>query len=365
VPPPRCGPLQAPQEPKTCAYNAPAEINVGIQGEIDFFASGSFIYWLPAQDNMNIALVNANNVFVPAAPEPSILGNFVDMNFKFKPGFKAGLGMNLQTDDWDGYAEYTRVHGHHQTSTNGTAGVNASVFPTWGHPFLMGDLAGGLIFQNATGRYRNHLDFVDAEMGRTYYVGKSLIFRSAWGARAAWILQSMHAHYEQRGALAFQDPANVLVAFPSVADVYQRIHSWGVGPRTGLMMDWMLGWGLRYFGSAYADILYTKYRIKDKTVLLPLLNTGALRIGNPMSVITRDRVGTLRTHLDFETGFGWGSYFDNNNWHIDLALAYGWQVFFSQNMFRHFEDNVMVGLNTAPHGDLFVQGLTATLRVDF
>jgi hypothetical protein len=73
----------------------------------------------------------------------------------------------------------------------------------------------------------------------------------------------------------------------------------------------------------------------------------------------------LRTHLDFELGFGWGSYFDNNNWHIDLSASYGWQVFFAQDMFRHFESTSYIGGNTNPHGDLFVQGLTATLRVDF
>ena len=52
--PAKCCVPQNPQEPKMCAYNAPAEINVGCQGDIDFWASGSFIYWQPSQDNMAI-----------------------------------------------------------------------------------------------------------------------------------------------------------------------------------------------------------------------------------------------------------------------------------------------------------------------
>ncbi len=202
-------------------------------------------------------------------------------------------------------------------------------------------------------------------MGRTYYVGKSLIFRSAWGARAAWILQNVHVTYENLTALKTTDPLGVVASVPGVVNIYQRSHSWAVGPRAGLCMDWMLGCGLRFFGSGYGDILYTKYKIQDKTALLPFVASTKTLPGNPVQVVTADKFGVLRTHLDFEMGFGWGSYFDNNNWHIDLSAAYGWQVFFDQNMFRHFESATYVGGNTNPHGDLFVQGLTATLRVDF
>jgi hypothetical protein len=76
-------------------------------------------------------------------------------------------------------------------------------------------------------------------------------------------------------------------------------------------------------------------------------------------------VGVVRTHLDLELGLGWGTYFDDNNWHVDLSASYGFQVFFDQNMFRHFEDDVMIGLSSVANGNLYVQGLTATARFDF
>jgi hypothetical protein len=88
-------------------------------------------------------------------------------------------------------------------------------------------------------------------------------------------------------------------------------------------------------------------------------------LGVPSYVITADRVGTVRTHLDLEMGLGWGSYFDNNNWHVDLSASYGYQVFFGQNMFRHFDSATRVGANTSQFGNLYVQGLTVTARVDF
>jgi len=378
-PPPVCKPAkccvtQAPQEPRVCAYNAPAEINVGCQGDIDIFVTGSFIYWQAMQDNMTIGLTDNNSLRLTTAgagSEPTIKGNFIESKFGFKPGFKVGLGLNLQTDDWDGYAEYTRVHGDTDTHSNGPLST-PSILATFIHPFLAQatfNLGAGQVFNTVKSSYRNNLDFVDAEMGRTYYVGRRLIFRSAWGARGAWILQNIHVRYNNITAAGTVDPALLIGSLPSEVNVYQRSHSWAVGPRAGLMMDWMLGCGFRFFGSGYGDLLYTKYKLQDKTVLLPKtagVNTAtSLIAGVPVSIITKDRPRGIRAHLDMEMGFGWGSYFDNNNWHFDLSAAYGWQVFFDQNMFRHYTSASMVASNVVPNGNLYVQGLTVTGRLDF
>jgi len=371
-PPPVCKPAkccvpQVPQPPRVCAYNAPAEINVGCVGDIDIWLSGSFIYWQVMQDNMTIGLASSSTVLDTDPLEASIKGNYIESKFKFKPGFKVGAGMNFQYDDWWGYAEYTRVHGDTDTHSNGPRkdGI-PSIFATMSHPLLQFDLiTGGQLFNTVRSSYRSNLDFIDVEMGRTYYVGTRLIFETTWGARAAWILQNIHVHYDNIALAVASDPADVLTSHPSTVDVYQRSHSWAVGPRAGLTMDWMLGCGFRFFGSGYGDLLYTKYKVQDKSVLLPKVTAGAVATGIPLSVITKDKPRGIRAHLDMEMGFGWGDYFDNNNWHFDLSAAYGWQVFFDQNMFRHFDNFRGIASSTLPHGNLYVQGLTVTARVDF
>lgn len=373
--PAKCCTPQQPMQPTNCAYNAPAEINVGCVGDIDIETSVSFLYWQPSQDNMAVGFTSSAPIGLAAAqalPQASIQGSFIDMDFDFKPGFKVGLGMNLQMDDWDGYAEYTRVHGWHSVFSNGNGPVGGvpAIFSTFSHPYLNIGQVGGMLFNTVFGSYRNNLDFVDAEMGRTYYVGKSLIFRSAFGARAAWMLQNVHVRYNNTTAAATVDASNLIVSLPSVLDVYQRAHSWGVGPRTGLMMDWMLGAGFRFFGSGYGDILYTKYKVQDKSVLMPRAAGGGgtgstARVGVPVTVNGYEKVFGLRTHLDLEMGFGWGSYFSNKNWHFDLSFAYGWQVFFDQAMFRHFTSASEIGAYTNPNGNMYIQGLTLTARLDW
>jgi len=333
-----------------------------MQCEWDFFATASFLYWQPMVDNFDVAFSDFNSPNQQLVQGLGVRGSFVEMDFDFKPGFKVAAGLNLQNDDWVAYAEYTRLHSQHHVSSSVPVS-QPSIFATWGHPSILFQI--NQIFTSVSAKYHCNLDFVDAEMERVYYVGKSLIFHSTWGGRGAWITQNMHVHYEDRGVLGSPTAAT----FPSIVDVYGRLHSWAVGPRGGLEMDWMLGEGIRFFGSSFADILYTKYKVQDKTVATALSTittfTPNLLPGQTLSFISRDKVIALRTHLDLEAGFGWGMYLDNNSWHIDLSAAYGFQVFFNQNMFQHFEDNRVLGTHLTEHGNLYVQGLTVTGRVDF
>lgn len=364
--PGKCGVLQDPPVPENPAYNAPAEVNVGLKGEIDFAVAASFVYWQPTLDHFAYAFVDQNQI--QQAPVPGIKGKYLEMDFEFKPGFQVGLGMNLPVDDWDFYAEYTRVHGNHRASSSHsgvTNGSQASILPTMGNVYLLSNNVGG-VYQTANASYTNNLDFIDAEMGRSYYVGQKLTFRSAYGLRAAWILQNVHVHYSYPSYLGgVQDQNGTFGTLQSVLDFYDRIHSWGIGPRGGLNMNWLLGRSFRFVGSGYLDVLYTRYRLKDKTSLMPTVATaGSPTLGQPAKVITRDRVAAIRTHLDLEIGLGWGRFIDQKNWHIDLLATYGFQVFFSQNMFRQYFDDVTPMVSTYS-GDLNVQGLTLTAKLDF
>ncbi|MBI3508824.1 MAG: hypothetical protein HY069_04255, partial [Chlamydiia bacterium] len=77
-------------------------------------------------------------------------------------------------------------------------------------------------------------------------------------------------------------------------------------------------------------------------------------------------LGMLREHIEFEMGFGWGSYFDNDNWYFDLSAGYTWQVFFDQNMFNSASwVNDVRPRPTQAYGNLYVNGLTVNARLDF
>jgi len=340
-------------------YNASARTDV--RGSWDVFASASFIYWQLSQDNMEVAFADtlSNAAYTT---NNQINGNLVAMDFSYAPGFKLGLGVNFDHDDWNSFAEYTRIHSSHSASTNGetlATGAPAPLLPTWGHPYVIQTNA----YNTASEKWNCHFDFIDLDLGRVYYVGTQLTFRPYFAARSAFITQNIHAQYVNS---SFANNTGNFLEVPGVMDVYQRNHSWSIGPRVGVDTNWMVGCGIRFFGNANADVLYTKYRLQNKTTFVATSGVAqVLTLGQNIFHIANERLFALRTHLDLELGLGWGSYFDNNNWHVDLSAAYGFQVFFDQNMFSGFFNSQMPGKVLQPHGNLYAQGLTATVRFDF
>jgi len=352
--PSKCPPCSTPcnfkeMTPGMPGYNAPSCINVC--GSWDVYADASFIYWQIAQDNMAFALANKNTLSQIATP--GIKGDYVQMDFAYKPGFKVGGGINLGHDNWDSSAEYTRIHGTNSSSSNGYEG--GALLATWGNGYLLGK---SQVFQSASSSFKTDLDFVDWVLGRAFFVGKNLTFHPVLGVRGAWITQSTAVHYRNPSSSTFTGTNDSVIAVYSSQDVYSRVHSWGVGPQTGLEANWLVGEGLRVYGNGYADMLYTRYKLQNKT-------DYSTTTGSRQRVISRDKVGAIRTHLDLEVGLGWGSYFDDNNWHVDLSAGYGFQVFFNQNMFRSFSDDIVVASGTVANGNMTAQGLTAKVRFDF
>lgn len=373
-----CKPCPPPRDPLPCptvaAYNAPARIETRCPWDV--WVDASFIYWQPYQENMEpAAALNADPTSYAVLGDGSTLtqGKVINQHTKFKPGFKVGLGMNFDHDSWDGHVEYTRFHSTHHTSAGVGSGVyvpmllSNSVYNVFQVTGLAGSASVPVAFSE---KWKLNMDLIDVEMGRMYWVGTHLTFYPTVGARGGWINQQLTASYTAYTITSVN--AGTTASTTSVASALQKDKStsWCIGPRMGIETNWMLGsWGcnttcydgFRFFGNGYADILYTRYNTRE-------IGTVTATIVGVTSTLTekfgQKRINTIRTHLDFEMGIGWGSYFDNNNWHIDLSAGYGFQVFFDQNMFRRGPIPT-VGSNMMPLGNLYIQGLTATARLDF
>ncbi len=318
------------QNQMTAAYNAPGRIDV--RGSWDLLLTGSYIFWQASEDGLNLGISNAS----PLVALP-INGHIVSTDFKFKSGYQAGLGIFTELDDWDGRAEYTWLHTRNTVRSNGPEG--GGLIPAWGHPAnVANDVFSG------SGRWKLSLSVIDVNVGRSCYIGTRLTFRPFFGIRPTWINQKYVATYATTLTETYQ--------------VRSTSNSCGIGPEVGVEMNWLLGYGIRLIGNAEADILFTRYnlRYKEENSLTP--STLAVNLSQ------RD-IYCLRPHSDCSLGLGWGTYFNNYNYHFDLSALYDFQVFLDQNMFVNFVDNVSVGKSTAPNGNLYTQGVTGNLRLDF
>ncbi len=316
------------------AYNYPARIQTRCPW--DFFAYGSFLYWQPIQENMDLAFRTV------ASDDPEVFvvdGSYINMDFSYKPGFKVGIGMDFAHDNWDSSLEYTWFHSSHSQSAS--VGLTEHLLALRGNPTTL-----ATAWNSISQKWRLNMDFLDLDLGRTYYVGTKLTFRSAFGARGTWIRQRLYS--------SFANSVNL-----TEASATQKSNAWAVGPRASLKTNWNIGEGFRAYGNGALDILYTRYtKLTDNTSM------GFVNAATPIEVtnFSQSKLGYLRPHTELVLGIGWGTYLDCNNWYMDFSADYGFQVFWNQNMFRHLT-GLVAGL--VPTGDLFVHGLTATFRLDF
>ncbi len=316
------------QAPATAAYNAPSRIDV--RGSWDIYLQGSFIYWLPEQDNMEYALSSSSTGIVNGATN-----SVSTLKPDFKPGFQIQGGMTFEYDNWDSYVQYTWFH--NTNSSNASAPLNGNLYPSRGFP---SDTNNASAYSKAHESWNLKMDLADWVLSRPYYMSPKMTCRPMWGIRGAWIRQDLDTTYTSN--------TNV--------EVYaEKITSWGVGPEVGLTGNYTFGYGLRVFGDASADVLFTRY------------NTSANETNTTDSSkysVSEDSLNTIRPHAMLDLGFAWSSYFDNNNWHVDLMASYGFQVFWNQNMFRNAVNSTGTH-QTLPNGDLTIQGLNLSARFDF
>lgn len=332
------------EPPRIECNNAPVTTCCPIgRGCLDLFATASFIYWVPSQENMDLGIVS-----LTSDPPYVLHGSVVTPDAVYKSGFQVGLGTNLDHGNWDIYSQYTWFRSSQNT--------NKSIDATEGKVLIPGGLiplSSSHTFLDGREDWRLHMDLLDLEFGRHYCVKTALSCRPFFGLRAAWIRQNVEMDYlnETTG----RNQHNIFIT--------QRSHSWAVGLRTGLSTDWIIGKGFRVYGNGNGDLLFTQYT-NLRTHQQGTTTTGVLANSSLYTVRQHD-LNCVREHLELELGLGWGTHFCNSRRYIDLSASYGFQIFFSQNMFRNFVDDAALAKNISSNGDLYIHGLTATVRFDF
>ncbi|MFS8563460.1 MAG: hypothetical protein LVR00_03685 [Rhabdochlamydiaceae bacterium] len=313
---------QQPVDKIPAGYNHPAEIDVN--GCCDIFVTAAYTLWDVQQDGMRIGSTYSS----PA-------GSFNDTLFMkdaYKSGFKVGIGANTRNDDWVVAANYTWFHhalNRHQGS-----------FPFLSTPFvLIGGGGGGVVFTNSDHRWSFGIDILDVEMGRPFYQGRKLTVNPFFGLRTQWLSQ----RYKISGQ----------TTLGATSQPTWKTSSWGIGPRFGFDLNFLLGEGFRLIGSASGSLIYTHYSTlsyKEPTA-------------SPAYSISFGSKNYLRGDADGKLGFGWGSYLGNKKYFLDFTATYDFQVFWNQNMITWMMNNIS-NVDASP-GNLYLNGLTISGRWDF
>lgn len=312
------------------AYNQSARVKTNDGWDLGIDAS--FIYWYTSQDNMDIA-------YIPATA-PATTGQVAYQNFSWEPGFKVGLGLGTNHDDWCLNAEYTWLH---QNKTTGTFVAPTGQFwhPTDWFNGQIGEL--GTTYTDVSSKWNMKLDLLDIGGSRPFYQGKMLTIIPSGGFRALWIRQSMGINMSS-ATLPLE-----------AASMNATANSWALGAKGGVTTHWMVWKGARIEGTVNASLLYTRYTT---------LNHSETDSGAPAaltSFASNNNMGCIRPTIDMGLGLGYGGYFFKNKCFLDLVARYDFNYFWEQNVMREFALQTNGTATTA--GDLMLQGLTLTLSL--
>ncbi len=311
------------------AYNAPGSINV-CEG-IDAFVRASFIYWKFQEDQLDLGTARL------ASLTPVEI-DLIKFNTDYQPGFKVGLGINFDHDNWDLFAQYTRIHETKTTRyTPRTKNANDSFLSSW---FLTDPLpvAFSAISGDITATWRANLDKIDLELARSYYLGTKLIARPFIGGSLHWL--------DQRYGLN-------LIENSILQQVSIKNDSWALGPRLGLASSYLIYKGFKIFGYGAISLLFCENKISGS--------------GNEDSVAVRlNKVDKciLRDVEELMIGLSWGSYFTNKQWHMDLSVAYEAHRY-SKTNYMSYITQINLEATEVKAGDFYLHGLTFNVRFDF
>jgi len=340
--------------PVRCGYNAPALITSNCNANL--YATASFIYWRASADYLTYGYINNSFSADPNSPKNFILhGKALEPDFKYRPGYKVGLGYKLHRDRWDLCAEYTRFHQRTHTFKRVAPG-GQNMIPVW-LTFVEAALIGEE-FQSCSSNWITNFDIGDLELGRSFFCGRHFTLRPSLGLRALWLHQEYNLTY-------------VTLLMENIAKSNSQSISFGLGPRLALNNNSNFYDGLKIVGDVGVSLLNVWDRASSHHHV-PFFESFGLATDETYA--NKKNLSTLRPILDLSLGIGWGRPFNHDKCAFDLQLTYDYSFFWVQGSVQIGHPplvvpgapfQVVVGDPSSGIGNLSLQGLTATVRFDF
>jgi hypothetical protein len=298
----------------------------------DLWLEGEALYMHATEDGLGFGIKSDSG----SLPD----GHVKNLNYDWTWGFRVGAGYNLPYDGWDLFLNWTWFRSHEDKGTGTDA--NSIIFTT----VDASSPNSASQFTKVEGHVEMHMNVVDLELGREFFVSKWLTLRPHAGLRGAWI----HRHYE----VEYKTPPGC----SEVEDDFRNRYR-GIGLRSGFDAQWGLGSGWSLFSQMAFSLLYGKHLLHfdEDSVNISCVATDAPNVYNRWLMV--------RAVTDLALGLRWDRLFFNDRYRIRLQA--GWE----QHMFFGFNKDMLLTSATAHgafignKGDLAVSGFSFQARFDF
>ncbi len=311
---------------------------------IDAFITADFLYWTARMDGLSYVKTGMSNGSVNV-----IKGATKYPDWRWKPGFKVGLGLNLPHDGWDVYAEYTWLH---SSAWNSTKDNKKGILPSWAIPPLWDLARGEDTVLSARVNWKLQFNALDLSLGRNYFISKFLTLRLFIGFKGSWIDQDYFVSYP-----IITDELDSFLTMKNDQDY------WGIGLRSGLNTSWHLTQTWSFYGNLSLSALWGQFSVDRKDTRNDARNNGnpdRPPLNTTITVInTQNDFHTIKGILELSIGMRGEWWFAEDRYHFLVQAGWEEQLWINHNQL------IKIFVVQADHGDLILQGLTIKGRFDF
>jgi hypothetical protein len=255
--------------------------------------------------------------------QTSISNNLEQIHFGWDLGFRVGAGYGMQHDQWDTNVFYTWFHTRGKDHASEGPGTIHSTF--LGNFYVDNPDGKGLSgpsYESASIDWTIRFHVIDWELGRNFWISKSLALRPFIGIKGGWIHQFIHSKW--------QNPNLSGAEFFNVGIENIKNNFWGVGPEVGIDTKWVLFSGRSQFFSLFGDIsgaiMWGHWSFRD-------VFNNAL----PQQVVVNLwPVNSGASMVRVFTGLEWEINFQQNRYQFSTKLGYEMQFWLNQLQFYSF-----------------------------
>jgi len=295
--------------------------DVGLSCPSDFYIFGEFLLMQAQEGGLEYAVTGDGDSLHRVQGHGS---NHHDWNWN--PGFRVGIGGYATHDHWNLDARWTYFRVKDTASSSGTV-----------HPLFLRPT--GITYDYGSERWKAKFNTLDLRFGKPYYISRNVIWNPYFGFRGAWIDQDIHIWYKNGQA---------------EIEVFASNDFWGIGLRTGLESEWIIGAGWKVIGTASASLLFGRFDISQDT-------------SGPLAYPYNLHHEFYEVVPNFELGLAinWGTHFCSNRYYVNMQVGYEFQYWLAQNRMMKFSTISYDSVDKTVSDYLSLNGFSFRLAFDF
>lgn len=348
-----CKPKCCPTPPAPICTESYLPSYYDLQCNTGVFSYGDFLYWFANEDNLSPCMtVRGNGAVAELAPTTTLIStqrtlNLVKINqldAKWDPGFRAGIGFCFNNNGWDLEANYTWYHNtkQHTFSVPGfgitfspTLHQASALFPDYNQLALLDPwinttiydnirFYGPFLFDKVSTTWNLRFNQIDLELGNKLWFRQFTALRFFAGVRGAWFKTTFNNTASNVAARAIQSPTTVTLFGNShettrFSDQFiDRL--WGVGLLAGIQPEWHFWRNFIFFSNIDGALLWGTFKVRkiENYTSFGASGTETIDYHN----VATNRLIKMQAVFDLTVGFRWEA-----TWcyRVRTALDFGWE----------------------------------------